>query len=100
MAIGYSPRMKVVARIAVTAAIAAGVLSACSQADKDKEAPTSTTDTTITTTTTTTEAPASSPEVTPSEKGGPTKGGSKFTPSVLAPRPQTAVPGNIITAPH
>lgn len=97
MAIGYSPRMKVVARIAVTAAIAAGVLSACSQADKDKEAPTSTTDTTITTTT---EAPASSPEVTPSEKGGPTKGGSKFTPSVLAPRPQTAVPGNIITAPH
>lgn len=94
---GYSPRMKMVARIAVTAAIAAGVLSACSQGDKGKEEPTPTTGTT---TTTTTEAPTSSPETTPTEKGGPTKSGNKFTPSVRAPGPQTALPGNIITAPH
>lgn len=96
---GYSARTKMMARIAVTAAVAAGVLSACSSGGGDKEAPT-TTGTTTTTTTTATSAPSTSPSLTPSEKGGPTKGGNKFSPTVTAPGPQTALPGNVITAPH
>lgn len=94
----FSPRTRMVARIAVVAAIAAGVLSACGE-NKDKEAPTSTTGTTGTTTSSVVPAPPS-PEVTPSEKGGPTKSGNKFTPTKLAPGPQTALPGNVVTAPH
>lgn len=92
-----STRMKTVARAAVIAAVAAGMLSACS--GSGKESPTTTTPTTATTSSSS--APqTSAPAVTPSEKGGPTKGGNKFTPTVTAPGPQTALPGNIITGPH
>lgn len=91
----HSTRKKMVAGLAVTAGLAMGLLSSCGE--KAKEEPTTTTSTT---TTTTTSAPASSSPVTPSEKGGPTKGGNSFSPTVKAPGPQTALPGNIITAPH
>lgn len=94
---GYSNRTKMVARIAVIAAIGAGALSACGDKGKEKETPTSPT----ATTSATTSAPApSSPAVTPTEKGGPTKGGNKFSPTVIAPAAPTALPGNVITAPH
>ncbi|GAA2407966.1 hypothetical protein [Mycolicibacterium llatzerense] len=89
-----STRKKMVAGLAVTAGLAMGLLASCGE--KAKEEPTTTT----TTTTTTTSAPASSSPVTPSEKGGPTKGGNSFSPSVKAPGPQTALPGNVVTAPH
>ncbi len=89
-----STRKKMVAGLAVTAALAMGLLSSCGE--KAKEEPTTTTSTTTTTTT----APASSSPVTPTEKGGPTKGGNSFSPTVKAPGPQTALPGNVITAPH
>ncbi|MDR3659525.1 MAG: hypothetical protein P4L86_03765 [Mycobacterium sp.] len=95
--VGYSTRKKMVAGVAVTAGLAMGLLSACG-GDKSKDEPTTGTSTTQTTSTTTS-APSSSP-VTPSEKGGPTKGGNKFSPTVTAPGPQTALPGNVITAPH
>ena len=83
-----STRKKMVAGLAVTAGLAMGLLSSCGE--KAKEEPT----------TTTTSAPASSSPVTPSEKGGPTKGGNSFSPTVKAPGPQTALPGNVVTAPH
>lgn len=93
--IGFSNRTKMAARLAVIAAIGAAMLSACG--DKDKEGPTSPTSTT----TTTTSAPASSSApAAPTEKGGPSKDGNKFSPTVVAPRPNTALPGNVITAPH
>lgn len=85
----HSTRKKMVAGLAVTAGLAMGLLSSCGE--KAKEEPT---------TTTTTSAPASSSPVTPSEKGGPTKGGNSFSPTVKAPGPQTALPGNVVTAPH
>lgn len=96
---GYSNRTKMVARIAVIAAIGAGVLSACGDKGKDKEKESTTSPTATTSATTSAPAP-SSPEVTPSEKGGPTKGGNKFSPTVIAPAAPTALPGNVITAPH
>ena len=89
----HSTRKKMVAGLAVTAGLALGLLSSCGETAKEEP-------TTTTSTTTTTSAPASSSPVTPSEKGGPTKGGNSFSPSVKAPGPQTALPGNVVTAPH
>ncbi len=69
---------------AATAAIALAAmcgLSACSK--EEKPAPT-------TSTTTTTTAPSA----TPTEKGLEPGGGNKFTPTVKAPTPATAVPGD------
>ena len=64
------------------AIIAMGALAVgCSSSEKPSE---------TTTTTTTTSAPAPSP----TEKNLNPTGGNQFSPSVLAPTPKTAVPGN------
>jgi hypothetical protein len=64
------------------AIVAMGVLAVgCSSSEKPAE---------TTTTTTTTSAPAPSP----TEKGLNPTGGNQFSPTVLAPTPKTAVPGN------
>ena len=73
-------RRRLAAGVGAIAIVAMGTLSAC--AGEKKEAP-------ATTTTTTT--------VSPSEKGLSPTGGNKFTPSVTAPGPQTALPGNVNT---
>ncbi|MEN4474102.1 hypothetical protein [Mycolicibacterium cosmeticum] len=65
---------------------------ACSNGEK--EAP-STSTTTTTTTTTTAPAPTSAPPVEPTEKSINPTGGNLFTPTVKAPGPQTAAPGNL-----
>jgi hypothetical protein len=73
---------------AVTGAVALlvmGGLSACSK--EEKPAPTTSTTTTTTTTTT-------APSVSPTEKGLEPGGGNKFTPTVKAPTPATAIPGD------
>lgn len=75
------------ARRLTAAAVAAatlgllGLTAACGK----NEAPAPTTTTTTTTTTT---------SVSPTEKGISPTGGNKFTPTVKAPTPQTAIPGN------
>lgn len=71
---------RVAAGVGGLAVVAMGVLSACSS--EEKPAPT--------TTTTTTTAPSA----TPTEKGLEPGGGNKFTPTVKAPTPATAVPGD------
>ncbi len=64
------------------AIIAMGTLAVgCSSSEKPAE---------TTTTTTTTSAPAPSP----TEKNLNPTGGNQFSPTVLAPTPKTAVPGN------
>ena len=63
------------------ALLAMGGLSACSK--EEKPAPS-------TSTTTSTTAPSASP----TEKGLEPGGGNKFTPTVKAPTPATAVPGD------
>jgi hypothetical protein len=75
-------RRRLAAGIGAIAIVAMGTLSACAGEQK-KEEPT-------TTTTTTTTAPS----VTPTEKGINPTGGNKFTPSVKAPTPATAIPGD------
>jgi hypothetical protein len=65
---------------------------ACSNGEK--EAP-STSTTTTTTTTTSAPAPTSAPPVEPTEKSISPTGGNLFTPTVKAPGPQTAAPGNL-----
>lgn len=77
-------RRRLAAGVGAIAIVAMGTLSAC--AGEKKEAPETTTTTTTTTTT-----------VSPSEKGLSPTGGNKFTPSVTAPGPQTALPGNVNT---
>jgi len=77
-------RRRLAAGVGAIAIVAMGTLSAC--AGEKKEAPATTTTTTTTTTT-----------VSPSEKGLSPSGGNKFTPSVKAPGPQTALPGNVNT---
>lgn len=89
----YTTRRKLAVSVAATAVVAMGVLSACGGGGTTKETPTTTT----TTTTTTTEPPAPSPSAAPTEKGMTPGGGNKFTPTVKAPGPQTALPGNVIT---
>jgi hypothetical protein len=73
---------RVVAVTGAVALLAMGGLSACSK--EEKPAPT-----TSTTTTTTT-----APSVSPTEKGLEPGGGNKFTPTVKAPTPATAIPGD------
>ena len=65
----------------VVALLAMGGLSACSK--EEKPAPT-------TSTTTSTTAPS----VSPTEKGLEPGSGYKFTPTVKAPTPATAIPGD------
>jgi hypothetical protein len=77
-------RRRLAAGVGAIAIVAMGTLSAC--AGEKKEAPATTTTTTTTTTT-----------VSPSEKGLSPSGVNKFTPSVKAPGPQTALPGNVNT---
>ncbi len=76
-------RRRLAVGIGAIAIAAMGTLSACAGEEK-KEEPTTTT------TTTTTSAPAP----TPTEKGIDPTGGNKFTPSVKAPTPATAIPGD------
>lgn len=63
---------------------------ACS--NSEKEAPSTST---TTTTTTTAPAPTSTPPAEPTEKSISPTGGNLFTPTVKAPGPQTAAPGNL-----
>jgi hypothetical protein len=72
---------RVVAVTGAVALLAMGGLSACSK--EEKPAPT-------TSTTTSTTAPS----VSPTEKGLEPGGGNKFTPTVKAPTPATAIPGD------
>jgi hypothetical protein len=76
-------RRRVVAGAGALALVAMGTLSACG--GNSGESPS-----TSTTTTTTTTAPS----VSPTEKGLEPGGGNKFTPTVKAPTPATAVPGD------
>lgn len=82
-------RRRLVASAAVVAVVAMGTLSACS-GQKSTETPTTPTTTTTTTTTT-------APSASPTEKGLNPGSGNKFTPSVKAPGPKTALPGNVVT---
>ena len=87
-----SPWLRRTAGLLVFASLAAGSV-ACS--NSEKEAP-STSTSTSTTTTTTTPAPATSTApVEPTEKSISPTGGNLFTPTVKAPGPQTAAPGNL-----
>jgi hypothetical protein len=70
---------RIAAATGVVALLAMGGLSACS--NKEQPAPTTTTTTTA-------------PSVTPTEKGLDPNGGNKFTPTVKAPTPATAIPGD------
>lgn len=72
-----------------------GMISFTAACGTEEEAPETTTPTTTTTTTTSpAETPAPPPPVEPTEKSINPTGGNLFTPSVKAPGPQTAVPGN------
>jgi len=76
-------RRRMAAGAGALALVAMGTLSACG--GNSGESPS-----TSTTTTTTTTAPS----VSPTEKGLEPGGGNKFTPTVKAPTPATAVPGD------
>lgn len=94
-----TPTMKqLTRRLTVIAGGAAviGMISFTAACGTEEEAPETTTPTTTTTTTTTSpaETPAPPPPVEPTEKSINPTGGNLFTPSVRAPGPQTAVPGN------
>jgi hypothetical protein len=83
-----SPLLRRTAGGLVLVALAVGSV-ACS--NSEKEAPS-----TSTTTTTTTPAPTTSAApVEPTEKSISPTGGNLFTPTVKAPGPQTAAPGNL-----
>ena len=69
------------ATIGGLAIVTMGVLTACG-GEKKEEPTTSTTTTT------------STPSVSPTEKGLDPTGGNKFTPTVKAPPPATAIPGD------
>ncbi|AKS35582.1 hypothetical protein [Mycolicibacterium goodii] len=72
-----------------------GMISFTAACGTEEEAPETTTPTTTTTTTTSpAETPAPPPPVEPTEKSINPTGGNLFTPSVKAPGPQTAIPGN------
>lgn len=88
-----SPWARRTAGLLVFASLAAGSV-ACSNGEK--EAPSTSTTTTTTTTTTTAPAPTTSTApVEPTEKSISPTGGNLFTPTVKAPGPQTAAPGNL-----
>lgn len=72
-----------------------GMISFTAACGTEEEAPETTTPTTTTTTTTSpADTPAPPPPVEPTEKSINPTGGNLFTPSVKAPGPQTAIPGN------
>ncbi|CAN5724736.1 hypothetical protein BH09ACT8_BH09ACT8_13360 [soil metagenome] len=79
-------RRRLAAGAGALALVAMGALSACG--GSSTESPSTTTTTTTTTTSTT------APSVSPTEKGLEPGGGNKFTPTVKAPTPATAVPGD------
>ena len=85
-------------RVAVIAGGAAviGMVSftAACGTEKDKAPETTTPTTTTTTTTAPAETPAPPPPVEPTEKSINPTGGNLFTPTVKAPGPATAIPGN------
>ncbi len=74
-------RRRVAAGVGALALVAMGALSACGGGSEESPS---------TTTTTTTTAPS----VSPTEKGLEPGGGNKFTPTVKAPTPATAIPGD------
>ncbi|MGV9797866.1 hypothetical protein ACWDTP_07375 [Mycobacterium sp. NPDC003449] len=83
--------------IAAGGAAVIGMISFTAACGTEEKAPETTTPTTTTTTTTTTappETPAPPPPVEPTEKSINPTGGNLFTPSVKAPGPATAIPGN------
>jgi hypothetical protein len=85
-----SPLLRRTAGGLVLVALAVGSV-ACS--NSEKEAPSTST---TTSTTTTTPAPTTSAApVEPTEKSISPTGGNLFTPTVKAPGPQTAAPGNL-----
>lgn len=86
-----SPWLRRTAGLVILASLAAGS-AACSNGEKD--AP-STSTTTTTTTTTTAPPTTSTAPVEPTEKSISPTGGNLFTPTVKAPGPQTAAPGNL-----
>ena len=69
---------------AAVAAVTLGFLGLTAACGSKTEAPSTTTTTTTTTTT----------SVSPTEKGINPTGGNKFTPTVKAPGPATAIPGD------
>jgi hypothetical protein len=75
-------RRRMAAGAGALALVAMGTLSACG--GSSTESPSTTTTTTTTT----------APSVSPTEKGLEPGGGNKFTPTVKAPTPATAVPGD------
>ncbi|CAN5841661.1 hypothetical protein BH09ACT7_BH09ACT7_11140 [soil metagenome] len=79
-------RRRLAAGVGALAMVAMGALSACGS-DKSESPST-------TTTPTTTSAETTAPSATPTEKGLEPGGGNKFTPTVKAPTPATAVPGD------
>jgi hypothetical protein len=85
-------------RLAVIAGGAAvvGMISFTASCGTKEKAPETTTPTTTTTTTTTTTpaTPAPPPPVEPTEKSINPTGGNLFTPTVKAPPPATAIPGD------
>lgn len=87
-----SPLLRRTAGGLVLVALAVGSV-ACS--NSEKEAPNTSTTTTTTTTTTTPAQTTSAAPVEPTEKSISPTGGNLFTPTVKAPGPQTAAPGNL-----
>jgi hypothetical protein len=85
---GLDPNMKSRRFAAAAGAIAIVGLGALTAAcgSNSTESPSTTTTTTTTSTT--------APSATPTEKGLDPTGGNKFSPSVLAPPPATAIPGD------
>jgi hypothetical protein len=79
-------RRRLAAGVGALALVAMGALSACG-GNKTESPSTSTT-------TTTTSAETTPPSASPTEKGLEPGGGNKFTPTVKAPTPATAIPGN------
>jgi hypothetical protein len=85
MASHQTARRRIAAGVGALALVAMATLSACG-GDKT-EAPSSTT-------TTTTSAETTPPSATPTEKGLEPGGGNKYTPTIKAPTPATAIPGD------
>ncbi|MET0703079.1 MAG: hypothetical protein ABWY93_25830 [Mycobacterium sp.] len=86
MASRVMARRRLAAGVGALALVAMGALSACG-GDKTESPST-------TTTPTTTSAETTAPSASPTEKGLEPGGGNKFTPTVKAPTPATAIPGD------
>lgn len=81
--------------VAAGGAAVIGLISFTAACGTEEKAPETTTPTTTTTTTTApAETPAPPPSVEPTEKSINPTGGNLFTPTVKAPGPATAIPGN------